>query len=118
MKELQKTDTGLLQNMFQEGKLLYLKESTEIPSAVLLEQKPYLIYSFGLNNLVQNKKAKFNSNLYGRTKNKYKYSGFLSEINGQKISSGCVIAPYAEKSKIDKFFKKFKVRFKQIKVWK
>ncbi len=118
IKELQKTDTGLLQNIFQEGKLLYLKESTEIPSAILLEQKPYLIYSFQLNNLHQKKKAKFNSKFYGRIKNKYKYAGFLSEIGGQKVSSGCIIIPYSKKSKIEKFFKKSRIKFRQIKVWK
>lgn len=118
IKELQKTDTGLLQNIFQEGKVLYLREATEIPSAILLEQKPYLIYTFHLNNLGQNEKAQFNSSFYGRVKNKYQYTGFLSEINGQKLSAGCVIIPHTEKSKIEKFFKRFKIKFKQVKVWK
>jgi len=118
IKELQKTDTGLLQNIFQEGKLLYLKESTEMPSAMLLAQKPYLIYSFHLSSLNQNTKAKFNNSFYGRVKNKYKYPGFLNGVNGQKISSGCVIVPHSKKAKVEKFFKKFKVKFKQIKVWK
>lgn len=118
IKELQKTDTGLLQNIFQEGKVLYLRETTEIPSAVLLEQKPYLIYSFHLNNLGQNEKVQFNSNFYGRIKNKYQYSGFLNKISGQKLSAGCVIIPHTEKTKIEKFFRKFKIKFKQVKVWK
>lgn len=118
IKELEKTDTGLLQNIFQEGKVLYLKEPTEIPSAIILEQKPYLIYSFQLDNLGQSEKAKFNSNFYGRIKDKYKYAGFLNEIKGQKLSSGCVIVPHTEKLKIEKFFKKFKIKFKQLKVWK
>lgn len=118
IKELQKTDTGLLQNIFQEGKLLYLKEATEIPSAVLLEQKPYLIYSFQLNNLIQNEKARFNSSFYGRVKNKYKYTGLLNEINGQKLSPGCVIIPHAEKSKVERFFRGFKIKFNQLKIWK
>jgi predicted nucleotidyltransferase len=118
IKELQKTDTGLLLNIFQEGKVLYLKEATEIPSAILLEQKPFLIYSFQLNKLNQKQKAQFNSNFYGRTKDKYQYTGFLNEINGQKLSSGCVIIPHTKKSKIEKFFRKFKIDFKQVKVWK
>jgi len=115
---LKKTDTGLLQNIFQEGKVLYLKEATEIPSAIILEQKPYLVYSFQLDNLGQSEKAKFNSSFYGRTKNKYRYIGALKEVKGQKLSSGCVIIPHTEKAKIEKFFRKFKVKFKQLKVWK
>jgi len=42
--KLHNTDSGLLQNIFNEGKILYLKEPEEIPSALLLKQKPYVIY--------------------------------------------------------------------------
>lgn len=118
LKELEKTDSGLLQNIFQEGKVLYLKEPTDIPSSMLLEQKPQLIYSFQLSNLNQNEKAKFNNEFYGRKKEKYSYKGFLQEIGGQKLSAGCVMIPYEQKEKIEKFFRKFKVKFEQLKVWK
>ena len=118
LKELEKTDSGLLQNIFQEGRILYLKEPTDIPSSMLLEQKPQLIYSFQLSNLSQNKKAKFNNDFYGRKKEKYSYKGILQEIGGQKLSAGCVLVPHAKKQKIEKFFKQFKVQFSQLKVWK
>jgi predicted nucleotidyltransferase len=118
LKELEKTDSGLLQNIFQEGKVLYLKEPTDIPSSMLLEQKPQLIYSFQLSNLNQNEKAKFNNEFYGRKKEKYSYKGFLQEISGQKLSAGCAMIPYERKERIEKFFKKFKVKFEQLKVWK
>jgi len=118
LKELEKTDSGLLQNIFQEGKVLYLKEPTDIPSSMLLEQKPQFIYSFQLSNLNQNEKAKFNNEFYGRKKEKYSYKGFLQEIGGQKLSSGCIMIPYEQRERIEKFFKKFKVKFEQLKVWK
>jgi predicted nucleotidyltransferase len=118
LKELKKTDSGLLQNIFQEGKALYLKEPTDISSSILLEQKPQIIYSFQLSNLNQNEKAKFNNEFYGRKKEKYSYKGILQGIGGQKLSSGCVMVPYEQKEKIERFFKKFKVRFEQLKVWK
>ncbi|MFH1519234.1 MAG: nucleotidyltransferase domain-containing protein [Candidatus Omnitrophota bacterium] len=118
LKELEKTDSGLLQNIFQEGKVLYLKEPTDISSSMLLEQKPQLIYSFQLSNLNQNEKAKFNNEFYGRKKEKYSYKGILEKIGGQKLSSGCTMIPYEQKEKIEKFFKKFKVKFEQLKVWK
>lgn len=118
LKELEKTDTGLLQNIFQEGKMLYLKEPTDIPSSMLLSQKPQLIYSFQISNLDQNKKAKFNNEFYGRVKGKYSYKGLLQETGGQKLSSGCVLVPHAEKQKTEKFFKKFKIKFNQVKVWR
>jgi len=116
--ELQKTDTGLLQNIFQEGKILYLREPSDIPSAILLQQKPYLIYSFQISSLLQKDKVRFNRQLYEQTRKGYKYKGLLQEIVGQKLSAGCVIIPYVQKQKIEKFFKKFKVKFEQLKVWK
>lgn len=118
LKELGKTDSGLLQNIFQEGKILYLKEPADIPSSMLLEQKPQLIYSFQISNLGQNEKAKFNNEFYGRVKGKYSYKGMLGEVGGQKLSAGCVLVPQREKGKAEKFFRKFKVRFTQLKVWK
>lgn len=116
--ELQKTDTGLLQNIFQEGKILYLKEPYDIPSAILLQQKPYLIYSFQISSLPQKDKARFNRQLYEQKRKGYKYKGLLQEIGGQKLSAGCVMMPYEQKKKIEKFFKIFKVKFEQLKVWK
>ena len=113
-----KTDSGLIQNIFQEGKILYLKEPMELSSSLLLEQKPCLIYTFKMNNLSQNIKAKFNNDFYRRTKGKYHYEGLLKEIGGMKLSPGCVFVPYAEKQKIEKFFKKFKIIFNSLKIWK
>lgn len=118
LEELQKTDTGLLQNIFQEGKVLYLREAADIPSAILLQQKPFLVYTFQLNSLSQKEKARFNRQLYEQTRKGYRYRGLLQEIGGQKLSAGCVLVPHVEKQKIEKFFRKFKVRFNQLKVWK
>ena len=116
--ELQKTDTGLLQNIFQEGKILYLREPSDIPSDILLQQKPYLIYSFQISSLPQKDKVRFNRQLYEQTRKGYNYKGLLQEIGGQKLSAGCVMMPYEQKEKIEEFFKKFKVKFEQLKVWK
>lgn len=116
--ELQKTDTGLLQNVFREGKILYLREPFDIPSNILLKQKPYLIYSFQISNLTQKDKARFNRKLYEQTKKGYKYKGLLQKIGGQRLSSACIMIPYKQKETIEKFFKKYKVKFGQLKVWK
>jgi len=118
ISELQKTDSGLLQNIFKEGKILYLKEPAEMPSALLLQQKPYLIYSFKISNLSQKDKVRFNRTFYEQAKKGYKYNGLLNELAGKKISPGCVIVPISQKEKIEKFFKKFNVSFEQLKVWK
>ncbi|MDI6738690.1 MAG: nucleotidyltransferase domain-containing protein [Nanoarchaeota archaeon] len=118
LEELQKTDIGLLQNIFQEGKVLYLREAADIPSAILLQQKPFFVYTFQLNSLSQKEKARFNRQLYEQIRKEYKYKGLLQGIGGQKLSAGCVLVPHAEKQKIEKFFRQFKVQFSQLKVWK
>lgn len=117
-KEFKKTDSGLLQNIFQEGKILYLLEPADIPSSLLLERKPRVIYSFQINHLGQKEKSKFNSEFYGRVKGKYRYEGMLEQMGGQKLSAGCILVSREQKRKIESFFKKFHVRFNLLKVWK
>jgi len=117
-KELKRTDTGLLQNVFQEGKIIYLSEPLDIFVSSLLKQRPYVIYTFQLNNLSQKDKARFNRELYERTHEKYAYKGFLQEIGGEKLSSGCVLIPYNKKKRIEKFFNKFKVKYEIMKIWR
>ena len=116
--ELQKTDSGLLQNIFMEGKVLYLREPADIPSALLLEQKPYFIYSFRLNNLNQKEKVKFNRALYAQVRKGYKYKGLLDELGGKKLSPGSIIIPHLHRAEMERFFKKYNVQHEQLKVWK
>ena len=118
ISELQKTDSGLLQNIFKEGRALYLREPAEIPSALLLQQKPYIIYSFRISKLNQRDKVRFNRSLYEQKRKGYKYKGLLNELGGKKLSSGCVMVPNNQKEKMEKFFKKLNVKFEQLKVWK
>ncbi len=117
-KELNEMDSGLLQNIFQEGKLLYLKEPLEIESALLLKQRPFVLFTFELKNLSQKEKAKFNRKLYLHAIQGYKYPGLLQKIGGEKLSPGCVLVPFKESKKMEKFFRNFKIKFNEIKIWK
>jgi predicted nucleotidyltransferase len=84
LSDLKDTDSGLLQNIFEEGKILFLKEPLELPVGSLLNLSLFIIYSIKLNNLEQKEKAKFNRHLYERKSQKYKYTGLLNELNGKK----------------------------------
>jgi len=117
-KEMRQTDFGLLQNVFREGKILYLKESLDISSSLLLREKPYIIYTFNLRELKQNEKARFNRVLYVRKKGKYSYKGLLEKIGGKKLTSGCVIIPYTKKENMEKLLNKFNIKYEAIKVWR
>ena len=114
---MKKTDIGLLQNLLQEGKILYLKEPFEISASEITKQKPYVIYTFQLNSLNQKTKAKFNRELYTRTKEKHVYQGLLQEIGGQRFSPGCIIIPFNKRNIVEKFFRRYKIKYAAENVW-
>lgn len=116
-EEFEKTDSGLLQNLLREGKILFLRGFYEISAVTLLKQKPFIIFSFRINSLSQKSKAKFNREFYSRTKNKYKYRGLLQKLGGEKLASGCIMIPFKEKNRIEKFFKKNKIEYEAKNIW-
>jgi len=117
-KELKTTDTGLLQNIFHEGILLYMKEPVELSAVLLLKQKPYIIYTFQLNNLTQKNKTKFNRQLYEQKSGKYQYKGLLKTAGGEKLSDGCIIIPQSKKALIEKLLRTSQITFNFLNVWK
>ncbi len=116
--ELRHTDSGLLQNIFKEGLVLYLREPMEIPVDSLLSLKPYSIFTFELPRLDQRMKAKFNRDMYERTKGKYQYSGLLGELGGEKLSRGSVIVPFDGREKLLRLLKKYDAEFDEVRVWR
>jgi predicted nucleotidyltransferase len=117
-EQIRTTDSGLLQNIFQEGKILFLREYFDFPVSFLLEQRPFVIYRFDISNLKQNRKAQFNRELYGYRDKKYKYEGLIHKVEGSKLSSGCIIVPFDGKKIMEGVFKKHKITFEEVKVWK
>lgn len=118
-KQLETTDSGLLQSIFQDGKILFLREYFDFPVSFLLQQKPFVIYKFDISNLKQNKKAQFNRELYGYKDKKYVYEGLTHKVGAERLSSGCIITPLSRnKKRIDNFFRKNRINFEEIRVWK
>lgn len=116
-EEFRKTDSGLLQNLLREGKILFLRDFYEISAVELLKQKPYMIYSFRINSLSQRNKAKFNREFYSRTKKKYEYQGLLQKLGGEKMTPGCIIVPFGKRVFLEKFFNKYKIKFESKNIW-
>ena len=117
-KELAETDSGLLQNIFLEGKILFLRQPLDIDVSMVLSLRPFLIYTFDLGKLDQRTKAKFNRAFYQRMHKNYQYPGLLKRLNGEKLASGCVIVPFSEKKPIEKFLGSYKIQFKAVRMWK
>ena len=116
-EEFEKTDSGLLQNLLREGKILFLRDFHEISAVTLLKQKPFVIYSFKINSLSQKNKAKFNREFYSRTKRKYEYRGLLQKLGGEKLASGCIMIPFRERNGMEKIFKKYKIKYETKNIW-
>ena len=115
--EFEKTDSGLIQNLIREGKILFLRDFYEIAAVTLLKQRPFIIYSFRINSLSQRNKAKFNREFYSRTKTKYEYKGLLKKLGGEKLASGCVIIPFGKKNGMEKIFKKYEIKYEAKNIW-
>ena len=116
--QLKRTDSGLIQNIFQEGKVLFLREYFDFPVSVLLEKRPFAIYKFDISNLKQNRKTQFNRELYGYKDKKYVYEGLIHKVSGSKLSSGCIIVSFDHKEKVKGFFKKHRIVFEEVSVWR
>jgi len=117
LQQLRKTDTGLLRNVFREGKILFLKEPLDLPAARLLDLKPFALYTFSLKGLPQPQKARFNRLLYARKTAGYQYRGLLADLGGIRLSSGCFLLPRDSCRRIERAFKQHRVNFQSRKVW-
>jgi predicted nucleotidyltransferase len=117
-KEIAETASGLLQNLFLEGKILFLREPIDIHVAALLSLKPFVIYTFDLAHLDQKTKARFNRAFYPRARDNYEYPGLLSTLQGEKLASGCITVPFSEKKAVERLFRSFKVKPNAVRIWK
>lgn len=115
--ELKGTDSGLLKNIFQQGKLIFLRKNLDLPVSAMLDLKPYKLVSFSLSNLDQKTKIKFDYALYGTRKKNYKYMGLLNLNKGKKISRGCILVPEETWSSLKEFFDSYSVMINIEDVW-
>ena len=117
LRQLRKTDTGLLRNVFREGKILFLKEPLDLPATRLLDLKPFALYSFDLKGLPQPEKARFNRLLYPHKTAGYRYRGLLADLGGIRLSSGCFLLPQDGCRRIERILKRHRVNFQSRQAW-
>jgi hypothetical protein len=60
----------------------------------------------------------FNRELYGYKDKKYVYEGLIHKVSGSKLSSGCIIVSFDHKEKVKGFFKKHRIVFEEVSVWR
>lgn len=110
VKELKKTDTGLLKKAFREGKIILLRHFIKFNAFKLLNLKPFRIYSFDISKLKRSKKVKFSQALYGQKVGKYSYKGTVDKAGGIKLGSGCILVPEEKTKEMDTFFRSYKTK--------
>ncbi|MCX6776170.1 MAG: nucleotidyltransferase domain-containing protein [Candidatus Micrarchaeota archaeon] len=114
--KLSTTDSGLLENILRDGKILYAK-NTELDASRILKQKPAVVYSFRLGNLSQQRKRKFNSALYGTKIKNYKYRGMIEQLGGIQLGRGCILVPENKKKGVESLFESYKIKHEKMKIW-
>jgi len=115
--DLAQTDTGLLRNVFREGRLLFLNGPLDLPAFFLLDLKPFALYTFTLKGLAQPDKARFNRILYPHRTRGYPYRGLLAELGGTRVTSGCFLLPQGSRHRVERAFRKHRVDFQSRQVW-
>ena len=115
--ELGKMDIGLLNNILNEGRLLFVRRPLNLSINLLMKQAPYTIITFNLKKLKQTNKVKFNTALYGVDKQKYNYTGILKMVGGKKLGDGCILVPSDKKKSINELFATYNIAPSCIDVW-
>ncbi len=115
-EQLESTDSGLAENIFQEGIVLFARMPLFIPAASILDIHPWVLYRFELGDLPQKEKARFNRQLYSSAKQKGS-EGLLGDVGGKKLARGCVVVPASAKKSIDALFRRFRIQTQSTDIW-
>jgi len=88
----EKTEPTFLQNMLEQGVLLFLRHPFRAP-AFAQNLKPMAIVRYTLKGLSQNEKMKVVYRLFGREARGEGLKGLVGEKGGLKLGDGCFMIP-------------------------
>jgi len=108
----EKTEPTFLQNILQQGTILFLRYPFKAP-AMAQNLKPVSIVSYSLTKLSQKEKMKVAYRLFGKQNRK----GVIEESGGAKLGDGCFIIPTEILEKTTNILKEFGVQFDVIKLY-
>ncbi len=113
IKELtEKTEPTFLQNILQQGILLYLRYPFKAP-ALAQNLKPMAIVSYRFTKLPHNQKMKVIYRLFGKQNKK----SLVKESGGKKLGDGCFMILTESLEKATSILKQFDVPFDVIRVY-
>jgi len=108
----EKTEPTFLQNILQQGTILYLRYPFKVP-ALAQNLTPMAILSYSLVGLPHSEKMKVNYRLFGKQKGK----GVVEEVGGIRLGDGCFMIPAESLEKITTILKQFGAHFNLMRVY-
>ncbi|MEM2154933.1 MAG: nucleotidyltransferase domain-containing protein [Nitrososphaeria archaeon] len=115
LEEFLKSEPTFLNEIFRNGKLLYIKYPFQAYMKPL-DLKPYKLITYNMSGLRQEDKMKFYYKLYG--KNSSSNIGLVKKVGGIKVSEGCLLIPENSFEIIKEILNKFNVKFNVIEIYK
>ncbi|MEM2661222.1 MAG: nucleotidyltransferase domain-containing protein [Nitrososphaeria archaeon] len=115
LEEFLKSEPTFLNEIFRNGKLLYIKYPFQAYMKPL-DLKPYKLITYNMSGLRQEDKMKFYYKLYG--KNSSSNIGLVKKVGGIKVSEGCLLIPENSFEIIKEILNKFNVKFNIIEIYK
>jgi len=113
VKELkEKTEPTFLQNVLQQGTILYLRYPFKAP-ALAQNLIPMTVVSYSLAQVPQNQKMKVNYSLFGKQNRK----GIVYERGGTKLGDRCFMMPAENLQEATTILKEFGVQFNLMRVY-
>lgn len=111
-------DLSFFYNVFREGYVLYKRPDAEILPAAIARDKQSIVYCYELTSLSHEQKLRFNSVLSSRVvKKKYRYSGLLERVRGERLGDGVVLVPANAEREVDALFEEYGVTPRKRYIW-
>lgn len=111
-------DLSFFYNVFREGYVLYKRPDAELLPAAIARDKQSIIYCYELAPLSHEQKLRFNSVLSSRViKKKYRYSGLLERVRGEKLGGGAILVPANAEREIDALFEEYGIAPRKRYIW-
>lgn len=111
-------DLSFFFNVFREGYVLYKRPDTELLPAAIAQEKQAIVYTYELDPLPHRQKLRFNAALFTHViKKKYRYTGLLERVHGEKLGNGVILIPANAEQGIDALFEEYGIAPRKRYIW-